>query len=30
MIRNREVWMVAGILTIALILLWRAHELSVR
>jgi protein-S-isoprenylcysteine O-methyltransferase Ste14 len=30
MIRNREVWMVAGILVITLFLLWRAHELSVR
>lgn len=30
MIRNREVWMVAGILAIALFLLWRAHDLSVR
>ena len=30
MIRNREVWMVAGILAITLFLLWRAHELSVR
>ncbi len=27
MIRNREVWMVAGILAITLFLLWRAHEL---
>jgi protein-S-isoprenylcysteine O-methyltransferase Ste14 len=27
MIRNREVWMVAGILAITLFLLWRSHEL---
>jgi protein-S-isoprenylcysteine O-methyltransferase Ste14 len=30
MIRNREVWMVAGILAIALFLLWRSHELPLR
>lgn len=27
LIRNREVWMVAGILAITLFLLWRSHEL---
>jgi protein-S-isoprenylcysteine O-methyltransferase Ste14 len=30
MIRNREVWMVAGILAITLFLLWRSHELPLR
>ena len=30
MIRNRETWMVVGILAITLFLLWRAHEISVR
>ena len=29
MIRNREVWMVVGLLAITLFLLWRAHVLSV-
>ncbi len=30
MIRNREVWMVAGILAITLFLLWRSHEMPLR
>jgi protein-S-isoprenylcysteine O-methyltransferase Ste14 len=30
MVRNREVWMVAGILAIALFLLWRSHEMPLR
>jgi len=30
MIRNREVWMVAGILAITLFLLWRSHEMPRR
>jgi protein-S-isoprenylcysteine O-methyltransferase Ste14 len=30
MIRNREVWMVAGILAITLFLLWRSHEMPPR
>lgn len=30
MIRNREVWMVAGIVAITLFLLWRSHELPTR
>jgi hypothetical protein len=30
MIRNREVWMVAGILAITLFLLWRSHEFPPR
>lgn len=30
MIRNREVWMVAGIVAVALFLLWRSHELPLR
>ena len=30
MIRNREVWMVAGIVAITLFLLWRSHEMPRR
>ena len=30
MIRNREVWMVAGLVAITLFLLWRSHELPLR
>jgi protein-S-isoprenylcysteine O-methyltransferase Ste14 len=30
MFRNREVWMVAGILAVTLFLLWRSHELPLR
>ena len=30
MIRNREAWMVAGIIAIALFLLWRSHEMPLR
>jgi protein-S-isoprenylcysteine O-methyltransferase Ste14 len=30
MIRNREVWMVAGLLAITLLLLWRSHALPLR
>jgi protein-S-isoprenylcysteine O-methyltransferase Ste14 len=30
MIRNREVWMVVGILATTLFLLWRSHELPLR
>jgi protein-S-isoprenylcysteine O-methyltransferase Ste14 len=30
MIRNREVWMVTGILAITLFLLWRSHQMPLR
>lgn len=30
MVRNREVWMVVGILAVAVFLLWRSHELPPR
>jgi hypothetical protein len=30
MLRNREWWMVVGILAITLFLLWRSHEMPAR